>query len=90
LGNRCIPDLKEISNETLNKLPKQMLELINSDFVRVSITNFYQQLPRVAMLSAAALIITVLLVFLLRYIAKLMVILVLVLVSVGCIGKATI
>ncbi len=53
----------------------------------MSVIQLYDHLENIALLSIAALIITMVLVFLLRYIAKVMISLVLLLTSLGSIGK---
>ena len=65
---------------------KQNATSIMSDMNR-SLVELYDHLDRVGLLSLAALFITIALVFLQRYIAKVMIILVLTLTSLGSIGN---
>jgi hypothetical protein len=89
LANRCVPRMDDLITSELKKkgLDKGLKDFLNSDMVRLSLVELYKQLPKMAYLGLAALAITLLLVFLLRYIAKLMVLLVLLSTSIGSIGE---
>jgi hypothetical protein len=80
--------MDDLINSELKKkgLDQGLKEFLNSDIVRLSLVELYKQLPKMAYLALVALAITLLLVFLLRYIAKLMVLLVLLSSAIGSIG----
>ncbi|CAF0712788.1 unnamed protein product [Brachionus calyciflorus] len=83
---RCVPSLENL-NIVLNKTD-QLIEnkILNLKDIQFSALELYKKLNDVGYLSIAALIVTIALVILLRYIAKFMVYLVLVLSSVACIA----
>jgi hypothetical protein len=81
IGHRCIPSVAEYINLNYKSI------LNSSDLIKVSVIQLYDHLDSIALLSVAALIITVVLVFLLRYIAKIMIFFIISLSSLGSIGN---
>lgn len=85
---RCVPDVSEIrfsnNTELINLLKNN--SIINIQDLKFSMLELYKKLPDVGYLSLAALLVTIILVALLRYIAKFMIIIVLILSSVGSIA----
>ncbi|RNA43074.1 choline transporter 1 isoform X2, partial [Brachionus plicatilis] len=85
LLNRCVPQISEIlGNNTMTLLKNN--SFLNLQELKFSSLELYRKLPDIGYLSLAALLFTIILVVLLRYIAKLMVVLVLILSSLGSIG----
>lgn len=87
IANRCIPMLDEVLKSKI-KL-KGIETFIQSDLYKLSFIQLYQQLPMIGLLSLGSLILTVFLVFLLRYISRAMVIIVFLVSSLGCIALST-
>lgn len=83
--NRCIPDITQIIGDDTMAVLKNN-SYLNLDELKFSLIELYKKLPDIGYLSLAALLFTTILVILLRFIAKLMVVLVLTLSSLGSIG----
>lgn len=82
--NRCIPIITEL--DVFNNDFLKYNKFINIQDVKLSMVELFKQLGDIGYLSLIALGITIILVALLRYIAKYMVVVVLILISVGSIG----
>lgn len=89
IANRCFPDfLKVLDHEILNRTEIQRLlsDNFNAQIIQTYVVRLNQQLPKIGWLSLISLGITIVLVALLRYIAKILVALVVFLAASGTTG----
>ena len=84
VGNRCVPKLKEILE--LDDHLKTLQTFLSSNSFKLSLSEFYQELPTIGQLILASLLISIVMVFLLRWIARLMITLTLLISVLGSIG----
>jgi solute carrier family 44 protein 1 (choline transporter-like protein) len=83
IGHRCVPNVEAYLSMHLN------FTLTTSDHLNMAVVQLKEHYENVILLSLAALVITVILVFSLRYIAKVMIPAILLLTSLGFIGLST-
>lgn len=86
--NRCVPtpNITELLPSQLDKIVN-ISSIFTSDDVRLATLTLYKQLPDIGLLALIALALTIVLVTLLRYLAKLMVLLIIFLSCFGMIGS---
>lgn len=86
--NRCVPtpNITELIPSEIDKITN-ISRIFNSDDLRLATLTLYKQLPDIGLLALIATGLTILLVILLRYLAKLMVLLIIFLSCCGMLGK---
>ena len=86
--NRCVPtpNITELLPSQIDKIVN-ISSIFTSDDVRLATLTLYKQLPDIGLLALIALALTIVLVTLLRYLAKLMVLLIIFLSCFGMIGS---
>jgi hypothetical protein len=88
LFNRCIPSLNELALNNSEVL-RNLLKYLNEEWLSTAISELYNQWDNIGILCLVAFGISFILVFLIRYIAKLMVILILLLSCLSLIGLSS-
>lgn len=86
--NRCVPtpNITELIPSQVDKITN-ISRIFNSDDLRLAMLSLYKQLPSIGLLTLIAFGLTILLVVLLRYLAKIMVLLIIFLSCLGMIGN---
>jgi hypothetical protein len=98
LAHRCIPEPKKLIANSLNKLQKYsalmekfknitFFDFLNPSIVNLWMVQLHDDLHKIGLISGVALAVAFILVFLIRYIAKIMVIVILLTLSLGSIGN---
>lgn len=94
IANRCVPDIEQfltsnilghLKNTKYGKLFEEQLKNTTESF-KLSIVKLYHSLPIICYIALASLLMTILLSFLLRYIAKVMVFIIMTITAAGCVA----